>query len=289
MGHIANNCLSRREEHKGINNKSYHVHVVEDDEPPKKLAKEEIEDVLFSPLSRSVTPRDDTWIIDSGASKHMTGQKNTLSNLIEMDSPQKVLVGDDYQYPIKGMGEPTYKLDSRTPMRLKDVLYVPGLKKNLLSISALDNKCFKFAFIYGEFLMWSKGKTIEYVVFIGIEEGGLYKLKGHSYVSLTHSTESPCELWHRILAHINYKSLPYVTKVVTSLPELEIDHEVVCKGCAQEKNIKNPFPKSDSKAEGIMELLHSDVCSPMPSTTLSDMYTMYLLLMITLVRLGFIS
>jgi hypothetical protein len=270
MGHIAKNCPARREEYKKRNNKRHHAHATEDDEPPNKLAKEEIEEyVLFSALSGSVTPGEDTWLIDSGASKHMTGQKNTLSRLIEKDSPQKVSLGDDYQYPIKGMGEATYKLDSGTPMRMKDVLYVPGLKKNLLSISALDKKGFRVAFIDGEVLMWSKGKTIEDAVVIGIEEGGLYKLKGHSDVALTHSTESPCELWHRRLAHINYKALPYVSKVVTGLPELKVDHEGVCKGCAQGKNIKNPFPKSDSKAEGILELVHSDVCGPMPSTSLS--------------------
>jgi hypothetical protein len=80
--------------------------------------------------------------------------------------------------------------------------------------------------------MWPKGKTIEDVVVIGTEEGGLYKLKGHLDVALTHFTESPCELWHRILAHINYKALPYVSKVVTGLPELKVDHEDVCNGCA---------------------------------------------------------
>jgi transposase InsO family protein len=43
----------------------------------------------------------------------------------------------------------------------------------------------------------------------------------------------------------------------------------VCKGCAHGKNIKNPFPKNDNKEEGILELIHSDVCGPMPSTSLS--------------------
>jgi hypothetical protein len=162
-----------------------------------------------------------------------------------------------------------YKLDSRTPMKMKDVLYVPGLTKNLLSISALDKKGFRVAFIDGEVLMWPKGKTIHDAIVIGTKEGGLYKLKGHLDASLTHSTEIPCELWHRRLAHINYKALPYVIKVVTSLPKFKIDHEGVCKGCAQGKNIKNPFPKSDSKAKGILELIHSYVCGPMPSTSLS--------------------
>jgi hypothetical protein len=50
----------------------------------------------------------------------------------------------------------------------------------------------------------------------------------------------------------------------------------VCKGCAQGKNIKNPFPKSDSKAEGFLELIHLDVCGPIPSTSLSR-YVYYVL------------
>jgi hypothetical protein len=163
------------------------------------------------------------------------------------------------------MGEATYKLDSGTPMRMEDVLYVPGLKMNLLSISSLDKKGFRVAFIDGEVLMWSKGKTIEDAVVIGTKEGDLYKLKGHSDVALTHSTKSPCELWNRRISHINYKSLTYVSEVVTSLPELKVDHEGVCKGCAEGKNIKNPFPKSDIKPGGILELVHSNVCGPMPS------------------------
>jgi hypothetical protein len=92
------------------------------------------------------------------------------------------------------MGEFTYKIDSGTSMRMKDVLYVPGLTNNLLSISDLDNKGFKVPFIDGEVIMWPNGKTIEDAVIIETEEGCLYKLKGHSYVALTHSTEIPFEL-----------------------------------------------------------------------------------------------
>jgi hypothetical protein len=141
-----------------------------------------------------VSPGEDTWLIDSGASKHMTDQRDILSSLTEKNFPQKVTLGDDYQYPIIVVGESNYKLDSETPMKMKDVLYVPSLTKNLLSISTLDKKGFKVSVIDGED-----------VIVIGIEEGGLYKLKGHPIAALTHSIESPCELWHRRLAHINYK------------------------------------------------------------------------------------
>ena len=63
---------------------------------------------------------------------------------------------------------------------MKDVLYVPGLKKNLLSILALDKKGFRVAFIDGQVHMCPKGKNIEDAIIIGEEEGGLYKLKGKS-------------------------------------------------------------------------------------------------------------
>ena len=73
--------------------------------------------MLFFALSGSVTPGEDTWLIDSGASKHMTGEKTTLPRLEEKNSPQKVSLGDDYQYPIKGIGESSYKLDPGLPQK----------------------------------------------------------------------------------------------------------------------------------------------------------------------------
>ena len=96
--------------------------------------------------------------------------------------------------------------------------------------------------------MWTKGKTIEDAVVIG-EEGGLYKLKGHPKTTLVHEITSSNELWHRRISHINYKELPYVNKVVTCLPYLKIDHEGTCKACARGKNIKNSFPKSETKTK----------------------------------------
>ena len=65
--------------------------------------------------------------------------------------------------------------------------------------------------------MWSKGKTLEDTVVIGEEEGGLYKLKGNSETTLAHESTDPSELWHKRISHINYKALPHVNKVVTSI------------------------------------------------------------------------
>ena len=108
----------------------------------------------------------------------MTRFKESFVKLSEHESPHKVKLGDDYQYPIIGSGESSYNLDSGESMKIKDVLFVPGLKKNILSISALDAKGMRVAFIDGQVLMWPKGKTIDHGVVIGEKEGGLYKLKG---------------------------------------------------------------------------------------------------------------
>ena len=94
----------------------------------------------------------------------MRGYKGALSCLVQKESPHKVMLGDDSQYPIKGIGEASYKLDSVNPKKVKYIMYVPGLKKNILSISALDKKRFKVAFVDGKVLISAKGKTIDDVV-----------------------------------------------------------------------------------------------------------------------------
>ena len=83
-------------------------------------------------------------------------------NLSEQESPHKVKLGDDFQYPLKGSGEASYKLNSGKYLKMKDVIYVPGLKNNILSISALDAKGMRVTFVDGQVLIWPKGKTIDY-------------------------------------------------------------------------------------------------------------------------------
>ena len=46
-------------------------------------------------------------------------------------------------------------------------MFVLGLKKNLLSISALESKGIRVAFVDGQVLMWPKGKTIDDAIVIG--------------------------------------------------------------------------------------------------------------------------
>ena len=137
--------------------------------------------------------------------------------MFEHESPHKVKLGDDYQYPIKGSGEAPYKIDSGKYLKMKDVLYVPGLRKNILSISALDSKGIRVAFVDGQVLMWPKGKTIDDATIIGEQEGCMYKLKGKPKQTLVHDSIEPSELCHKRLTHVQYRAVLIASKAISRI------------------------------------------------------------------------
>ena len=63
---------------------------------PERMDSNE-EYVFISTLTGSISHGSDTWLINSGASKHMKGHRDSLSCLTRTDYPQKVQLGDDYQ------------------------------------------------------------------------------------------------------------------------------------------------------------------------------------------------
>jgi hypothetical protein len=122
------------------------------------------------------TLEDDMWIIDSGASMHMTGDQARLSNLNEKKTSYKVDLGDKSTYPVEGIGQASVQLKTGNNVHLSNVLYVPGLEKNLVSISCLEDKGNRIVFVDGKVLSWPKDSSIENARVIGTLEGGLYRL-----------------------------------------------------------------------------------------------------------------
>jgi hypothetical protein len=47
-----------------------------------------------------------------------------------------------------------------------------------------------------------------------------------------------------------------------------VNHDGICKGCAQGKSMKILFPRSDNKAKGVFEIMHRYVCGLMSTTSL---------------------
>ena len=112
-GNFARDCPRNKDRSlkKKGNKKIHHAHSAEDDDSSKKRIKQDSDDsssdeeyVLISSLTGNITHGSNDWIIDSGASKHMNGFKESFVKLSKHESPHKVKLGDDYQYPIKGSG-----------------------------------------------------------------------------------------------------------------------------------------------------------------------------------------
>jgi hypothetical protein len=61
----------------------------------------------------------------------------------------QVELGDNAKYAVKVIGVASFQLESRKPLRMSDVLYVSGLKKNLHSISVMEDKGYTVAFLVG--------------------------------------------------------------------------------------------------------------------------------------------
>ena len=81
-----------------------------------------------------------TWLVDSGASKHMTRYKEILSDFETKYFAEQVELGDEKCYNIEGVGSISFRLESGARLHVDEVLYVPGLKKNFLSVKSLTTR-----------------------------------------------------------------------------------------------------------------------------------------------------
>ena len=213
-------------------------------------------------LSTSVVAKS-AWYLDSGASCHMMEAQELFSRLMERDLGIHVELGDDAKYAVKGEGIVSFQLVLGGSFDAQDVLYVPGLKKNLLSILVMEDKGFVVTFQRGHVLICPEGASLDTEVRIGVREGNLYKLQGKPVQALVNDSDSPCELWHRRMGHLHYRALSILREIVTGLPDFSVEQQGVCRGCALGKNVKVAFPSSESKNKGILDLIHSYVCGHM--------------------------
>lgn len=94
------------------------------------------------------------------------------------------------------------------------------MTRNLVSVSALEDKGYKVAFSDGKVLAWHKSTSMHSARVIGVREKGLYRLTVQPAQALVHDSISLNELWHRRLAHLHYRALPSLRKMVTGIPEL---------------------------------------------------------------------
>ena len=97
-----------------------------------------------------------TWYMDSGALSHMTGAREMFSELSQADTDVEVVLGDDSVVNAVGRGTIIFQRESMSPMVLRDVLYVPRLKKNLVSISMIEDQGLGVSFLDGNVHVFPK-------------------------------------------------------------------------------------------------------------------------------------
>ena len=126
----------------------------------------------------------------------MTGFRKVVADYEDKKSNVKVELGDDSTYSIR-VGLDFFHLDSSTIIHIDEILYVPRLKKNLLSVAVLQGKGFTIVFLEEKALMWPKDGNISSAIVIGVHEGNLYKVLGHVVQELVHESINPCERWYK--------------------------------------------------------------------------------------------
>lgn len=113
----------------------------------------------------------------------MTDDKELFSDLEEKDLQMHIEMGDDRKYSVTRLGTFTFQREHGVPLTLKKFMYVPGLKKNLVSIAMLEDR--------GYDVIFSKGKAFLRHIATGqvkkirIQVKNLYKIEVEECVALS--------------------------------------------------------------------------------------------------------
>lgn len=79
------------------------------------------------------------WIIDSGCTHHATGSASLLSDVRPHDGTQAIVTADNTVHPVKKEGHLNVRAERTNggSIAFNNVYHVPGLKKNLVSVSQI--------------------------------------------------------------------------------------------------------------------------------------------------------
>ncbi|RVW63016.1 hypothetical protein CK203_062909 [Vitis vinifera] len=110
-----------------------------------KVVVEELQDEeLFVVSCFATNSSPETWLIDSGCTNHMTYDKGLFKKL-DKTVPSKVRIGNGVYLVVKGKG--TVAIEGHTGLKLIfNVLYVPEINQNMLSVGQLLEKGYKVLF-----------------------------------------------------------------------------------------------------------------------------------------------
>jgi Reverse transcriptase (RNA-dependent DNA polymerase)/gag-polypeptide of LTR copia-type/GAG-pre-integrase domain len=209
------------------------------------------------------TPTSDkgTWYLDSGASTHVTFDLNSLSNSYPYSGLEAVHIGNGKALAIANKGSATLVTDSKS-LTLNNILHVPEITKNLLSVSQLtvDNNV---NIEFSSDCCFIKDKATNQILLHGILHKGLYKLLSAQNNAVFQVSHSSTDQWHYRLGHCSSSVLDLLLKN-KSISSQKPSKASFCSDCHTAKAHRLPFTPSTTIATKPLEVIHSDIWGPAP-------------------------
>nr|GEU93690.1 integrase, catalytic region, zinc finger, CCHC-type, peptidase aspartic, catalytic [Tanacetum cinerariifolium] len=209
------------------------------------------------------------WIVDSGCSKYMTGDRSMLRNFIKKFMGT-VHFGNDNFAGITGYGDYIHG-----NITIFHVYYVEGLRHNLFSVGQFCDGDLEVAFrsktcymqnLEGDDLLTGGRKSNIYT--ISISDMAV----SSPVCRMSKATSTKSWLWHHRLSHLNFGTTNDLTRLdlVNGLPKFKYEMDHLCSACerGKSKKVSHP-PKLVSSDNSRLELLHMDLCGPMRVTLIN--------------------
>ena len=254
-GHFQKNCRHLRKD-KGMADE-VESGKISDDKNTSAIATSE-EEMLFicEQASVNLANAECSWVVDSGASFHLTPKRECFSSYIAGDYGY-VRMGNDGECKIVGIGNVCLLTSTGCRLMLKDVRHVPDVRLNLISAGRLDDEGYSGGFRNGTW-KFCQGSLI---VARAQKQNTLYVM--HAKLCRDEANivgDSNGELWHRRLGHMSERGM-HILAEKDFLPEMKGIHLEKCVDCLAGKQNRTTFhSRPPMRREHALELVHTYVC-----------------------------
>jgi hypothetical protein len=164
------------------------------------------------------------WHLDSGATDHICNDKGAFLDIRRLPKPIQVRIGDNSIVPAVGIGTVLLASKNRR-IQVTDVLYVPAIGTNLLSVSKLTDKGCEVQFsTNGQATILN---TKDQSIATACRKSGMYEVQVSSCFLARNNVRIqrrkrgirplPIELWHHCLGHLNYTDIRKLTDMATGI------------------------------------------------------------------------
>lgn len=211
------------------------------------------------------------FFLDSGASDHLVREDEELLNVRKLEKSITIKVaksGASLKATYTGDLEVLSRVGSKdVKIVINNVLLVPELSHNLLSIRRLEDAGFEIEFKKGAGSIRKNGKTAAVAV-RGTSELYVLDFKRNWVIANLCEKETSLKLWHKRMGHLNYDSVKRLPEVADgiSLDGTTIPEEI-CEICVEGKQAKLPHNQQRHRATRPLQLVHTDLFGPITPTS----------------------